>query len=232
MSVNEYEFMGAAGQGANLSALVALSGDNDKNTTEKKTRREIANSNERRRMQSINTGFMRLKALVPSISKEKVSKATILQQTGEYIEKLEREKKQLKALLKSKDPSFSFLDIEVDEEDTEVIQVKTEPFNDSQSSSSMTLDSPVNLSSLPSMNTQGASSVIDRTRQMLLSAQLLQSLTALQNPLALSTLNSSNGNSLCSDPMPLDMKTDPDFKPNQLSSILQAMLKNGQANQE
>jgi hypothetical protein len=74
MSVNEYEFMGAAGQGANLSALVALSGDNDKNTTEKKTRREIANSNERRRMQSINTGFMRLKALVPSISKEKVSK--------------------------------------------------------------------------------------------------------------------------------------------------------------
>jgi hypothetical protein len=40
---------------------------------------------------------------------------------------LEREKKQLKALLKSKDPSFSFLDIEVDEEDTEVIQVKVSP---------------------------------------------------------------------------------------------------------
>ena len=57
----------------NLSALVSLSPE-DKASLEKKTRREIANSNERRRMQSINTGFMRLKSLVPSISKEKVSK--------------------------------------------------------------------------------------------------------------------------------------------------------------
>lgn len=57
----------------NLSALVSLSPE-DKASLEKKTRREIANSNERRRMQSINSGFMRLKSLVPSISKEKVSK--------------------------------------------------------------------------------------------------------------------------------------------------------------
>lgn len=61
----------------NLSSLVQMgSSDGDKNALDKKTRREIANSNERRRMQSINTGFLRLKALVPSISKEKVSKVS------------------------------------------------------------------------------------------------------------------------------------------------------------
>ena len=61
----------------NLSSLVQMgSNDGDKNALDKKTRREIANSNERRRMQSINTGFLRLKALVPSISKEKVSKVS------------------------------------------------------------------------------------------------------------------------------------------------------------
>ena len=58
-----------------LSSLVQMTErENDKGKLDKKTRREIANSNERRRMQSINTGFMRLKALVPTISKEKVSK--------------------------------------------------------------------------------------------------------------------------------------------------------------
>ena len=62
-----------------LSSLVQMTerdGDKGGVTVDKKTRREIANSNERRRMQSINTGFLRLKALVPSISKEKVSKVT------------------------------------------------------------------------------------------------------------------------------------------------------------
>ena len=58
-----------------LSSLVQMTErENDKSQLDKKTRREIANSNERRRMQSINTGFMRLKSLVPTISKEKVSK--------------------------------------------------------------------------------------------------------------------------------------------------------------
>ena len=60
-----------------LSALVQMnseSKDASNPNLDKKTRREIANSNERRRMQSINSGFMRLKSLVPSISKEKVSK--------------------------------------------------------------------------------------------------------------------------------------------------------------
>ena len=61
-----------------LSSLVQMTERDGKEGQglDKKTRREIANSNERRRMQSINTGFMRLKALVPTISKEKVSKVT------------------------------------------------------------------------------------------------------------------------------------------------------------
>lgn len=43
--------------------------DNDK-----RLRREIANSNERRRMQSINAGFQSLKALLPRRDGEKMSK--------------------------------------------------------------------------------------------------------------------------------------------------------------
>ncbi|TNN08019.1 Transcription factor AP-4 isoform 2 [Schistosoma japonicum] len=56
---------------------------------EKRVRREIANSNERRRMQSINAGFDSLRILLPSISDgEKMSKATILQLTAKYINTL------------------------------------------------------------------------------------------------------------------------------------------------
>ncbi|XP_031419805.1 transcription factor AP-4 isoform X2 [Clupea harengus] len=78
---------------------------------ERRIRREIANSNERRRMQSINSGFQSLKTLIPhsdgeKLSKvtdlfaphsdgEKLSKAAILQQTAEYIIALEQEKTQL-----------------------------------------------------------------------------------------------------------------------------------------
>jgi transcription factor AP-4 len=40
----------------------------------KRVRREIANSNERRRMQSINTGFQSLKILIPYSCEEKLSK--------------------------------------------------------------------------------------------------------------------------------------------------------------
>ncbi|KAL0993437.1 hypothetical protein UPYG_G00107870 [Umbra pygmaea] len=78
---------------------------------ERRIRREIANSNERRRMQSINSGFQSLKTLIPhsdgeKLSKvgqreerkgerEKLSKAAILQQTAEYIFTLEQEKTRL-----------------------------------------------------------------------------------------------------------------------------------------
>ncbi|XP_034047081.1 transcription factor AP-4 [Thalassophryne amazonica] len=62
---------------------------------ERRIRREIANSNERRRMQSINAGFQSLKTLIPHSDGEKLSKAAILQQTAEYIFTLEQEKTQL-----------------------------------------------------------------------------------------------------------------------------------------
>ncbi|XP_030754776.1 transcription factor AP-4 isoform X2 [Sitophilus oryzae] len=62
---------------------------------EKRLRREIANSNERRRMQSINNGFQSLRSLLPHHEGEKLSKAAILQQTAEYIYSLEQEKTRL-----------------------------------------------------------------------------------------------------------------------------------------
>ncbi|XP_072938542.1 transcription factor AP-4 [Epargyreus clarus] len=62
---------------------------------ERRIRREIANSNERRRMQSINAGFQALRTLLPRHEGEKLSKAAILQQTAEYIYSLEQEKTRL-----------------------------------------------------------------------------------------------------------------------------------------
>jgi transcription factor AP-4 len=44
---------------------------------EKRLRREIANSNERRRMQSINAGFQNLRTLIPHHEGEKLSKVRI-----------------------------------------------------------------------------------------------------------------------------------------------------------
>lgn len=44
---------------------------------EKRIRREIANSNERRRMQSINAGFQSLRTLLPHHEGEKLSKVSI-----------------------------------------------------------------------------------------------------------------------------------------------------------
>lgn len=43
---------------------------------EKRLRREIANSNERRRMQSINAGFDSLKSIIPHNEGEKLSKVS------------------------------------------------------------------------------------------------------------------------------------------------------------
>lgn len=45
---------------------------------EKKMRRQIANSNERRRMQSINAGFQSLRQLLPHHEGEKLSKVSLL----------------------------------------------------------------------------------------------------------------------------------------------------------
>lgn len=61
-------------------------------TKDKRVKREIANSNERRRMQSINAGFQKLKRLLPVNDGEKLSKAAILQHAAEFIQQIEREK--------------------------------------------------------------------------------------------------------------------------------------------
>ena len=64
---------------------------------EKRLRREVANSNERRRMQSINTGFQSLKILIPHSCGEKLSKACILQRAADHIKSLENEKLKLQS---------------------------------------------------------------------------------------------------------------------------------------
>lgn len=48
---------------------------------ERRIRREIANSNERRRMQSINAGFQSLKTLLPHTDGEKLSKVLFFSST-------------------------------------------------------------------------------------------------------------------------------------------------------
>ena len=60
------------GAGSNLTGIAnngAMFIEDDK-----RKRRAIANSNERRRMQSINAGFQTLKSLIPHSSGEKLSK--------------------------------------------------------------------------------------------------------------------------------------------------------------
>ncbi|OZC06564.1 Helix-loop-helix DNA-binding domain protein [Onchocerca flexuosa] len=64
-------------------------------TNDRRLRRQIANCNERRRMQSINAGFQSLKLLLPRRDGEKLSKAAILQHTVELIQTLRAEKMKL-----------------------------------------------------------------------------------------------------------------------------------------
>jgi hypothetical protein len=104
-----------------LSVFVFFSSDMSPNSQlehEKRVRREIANSNERRRMQSINTGFQSLKILIPHSCGEKLSKvcindfifkrliiccffvyfkACILQRAADHIKTLENEKLKLQS---------------------------------------------------------------------------------------------------------------------------------------
>lgn len=62
---------------------------------DRRLRRQIANCNERRRMQSINAGFQSLRALLPRKEGEKLSKAAILQQTADLIHTLKTERARL-----------------------------------------------------------------------------------------------------------------------------------------
>lgn len=60
----------------------------DNRERERKLRREIANSNERRRMQSINSGFQALRLLIPHSEGEKLSK--VIFQTTLALNKVDR----------------------------------------------------------------------------------------------------------------------------------------------
>lgn len=83
--------------GSNLTGLAnnaALFIEDDK-----RKRRAIANSNERRRMQSINAGFQTLKSLIPHSSGEKLSKACILQRSADFMQYLSNEKDKLNTKL-------------------------------------------------------------------------------------------------------------------------------------
>ncbi|XP_055342309.1 uncharacterized protein LOC129590895 isoform X2 [Paramacrobiotus metropolitanus] len=67
---------------------------------DKRMRREIANSNERRRMQCINNGFVSLQNILPKNYMkrgEKMSKAAILQSTVDYITKLVTDNQKLQS---------------------------------------------------------------------------------------------------------------------------------------
>ena len=61
-----------------LSVLTSAEA-NSKKPMDKKLRRQIANCNERRRMQSINTGFHTLRLLMPHLQGEKLSKVDTFQ---------------------------------------------------------------------------------------------------------------------------------------------------------
>lgn len=61
---------GGGGGGSSSSGIRGIAMDKD----EKRMRREIANSNERRRMQSINAGFQSLRQMLPHHEGEKLSK--------------------------------------------------------------------------------------------------------------------------------------------------------------
>ncbi|XP_068140208.1 box A-binding factor [Drosophila tropicalis] len=86
---------GGGGGGGSGSGAVSDGDGKPMADSEKRMRREIANSNERRRMQSINAGFQSLRSLLPRHEGEKLSKAAILQQTFQYIVELENQKTQL-----------------------------------------------------------------------------------------------------------------------------------------
>ncbi|KAF7623599.1 BHLH domain-containing protein [Meloidogyne graminicola] len=70
--------------------LATLDNDDDR-----RIRRQIANCNERRRMQSINAGFQSLRQLLPCKDGDKMSKASILAATAEFIQDLLVERNKL-----------------------------------------------------------------------------------------------------------------------------------------
>lgn len=79
-----------------LGGSPTKSGSRQQVERERRVRREIANSNERRRMQSINQGYNCLKSMLPLVDGgEKLSKAAVLQNAAEYMTQILDERKQL-----------------------------------------------------------------------------------------------------------------------------------------
>lgn len=78
----------------------SYTGSKERSVDERRMRREIANSNERKRMQSINAGFETLKTLLPNHQiGEKMSKAAILQQTVDLVHRLQMEMSRMGSVL-------------------------------------------------------------------------------------------------------------------------------------
>lgn len=75
----------------NSKIMPSIDGELD----DRRLRRQIANCNERRRMQSINAGFQALRQLLPRNDGDKMSKASILATTAEFIQTLLRERNKL-----------------------------------------------------------------------------------------------------------------------------------------
>ncbi|VDK81848.1 unnamed protein product, partial [Cylicostephanus goldi] len=87
MDVNDAIYIKFRPVSRSASSLSPNSSDPDR-----RLRRQIANCNERRRMQSINAGFQSLRALLPRKEGEKLSKAAILQHTADLIQQLQSER--------------------------------------------------------------------------------------------------------------------------------------------
>ncbi|XP_053693221.1 uncharacterized protein LOC128741432 isoform X2 [Sabethes cyaneus] len=130
--VSSEEGGGGGGGGGGGSNNPAARGNITMDKDEKRMRREIANSNERRRMQSINAGFQSLRQMLPHHEGEKLSKAAILQQTAEYIYALEQEKTrllsqncQLKRLLDQQDHNGAVAAAELQQATTQTATAAT-----------------------------------------------------------------------------------------------------------
>ncbi|CAJ0943102.1 unnamed protein product, partial [Mesorhabditis belari] len=95
-SLNQLPNSGMHINGGRYSDSAAVSPNNNGCLDpDRRMRRQIANCNERRRMQSINAGFMSLRNLLPRKEGEKLSKAAILQQTADLIHNLKSEMNRL-----------------------------------------------------------------------------------------------------------------------------------------
>ncbi|TKR77368.1 hypothetical protein L596_018358 [Steinernema carpocapsae] len=93
---------------------------------DRRLRRQIANCNERRRMQSINAGFQALRSLLPKKDGEKMSKAAILQHTADLIHQLMSSQRSVDMLMaateSSKKRKLDFGDVDGDHQVSDYVK--------------------------------------------------------------------------------------------------------------